>query len=835
MKGSLFIISKYIRSHKGRFISLVICISLFITAIITVMWYNDSFKYSENEKYKQKNGAYALIDYYVNEDIVSENKKELTNENAGLLKGYWSLNSDDQNITIGYADENAAGLIPITMRQGRLPQNQDEAAIEKLTYDLLGLKADIGDRVSFEIKDSSGNTITKEFILTGITDNFFRSLREKYNGSQRISIPTILIGDEDIAPLYVHIVAGEDTFLTRNLESESTYSSWADSQQMQTKIRVNNIIFIPLTLFFVITSVVGIFSVSSYFFKDIEKHLRLLRCIGFSKKKAKKMILIYILIFWLLSLIISILISALILFILHWISSYSSRSLLISAGTVPFLCAAMASALIITVSFFVQLKKFYKKSPVREEIYTTKKSRKSRTELKKCCHNAYGRKNRIEKITCITMIFLCVGMSVFGSFLPLFNARGTTWADPDFFTDDRDYSLHMTGGGGNSDSFYIQFPSGSGINRKAADKLLSDSSIEVEEASVYNLCHPFFLTSSKSPENRYIEQHFIDAAEKKIDPLFRNKKTSEMIKLAGGNAEKDCIIDLPVRWLSKKCVEKNINITNGSFDMDEFNSGKGIIAPDSLCSVGDVFTMIIPIPDKNATEENIYEHISFECTQIKVTSTYDAVKADMNDLVVSLDYLFSVYPDLNYEELVLKNTDKSNIEKTTEIEDQLEFVLSLSGDDVELYNYSEMAKEFYDDVNAQTFQLILSIFVFVIMIITAVVFSNYIQVRSNIMSYAVMRAIGARVGVIRRLILSEAHRILIIGTITGTAAGWGISLFFAYVARNIKTWDIFLFYVMPVFILTVVLLYIGSHIAIKRAVRSLIDENIIERLNTADI
>lgn len=837
MKSYLFIIGKYIRSHKGRFISLVICISLFITAILTVMWYNDSFKYTENEKYKQRNGTYSIIDYYANKEIVSENIKELADEGAGMLKTYWNLNLDYENITIGYADENAARFIPITMRQGRLPKNQDEAAIEKLTYDLLGLKAGIGDKVSFEIKDSGGNTIKKEFVLTGITDNCFKDIKKHYNGLQKFNAPTILIGDKNVTPEYIHIIAEKTTPLTLNLEAENTYlsESGTDSQQMQIKLKVNNIIFIPLTLFFVITSIVGIFSVSSYFFKDIEKQLRFLRCMGFSKKKAKKMIFIYGLIFWILSLIISVLTSVLILFIIYWISSHTSQTLFISLGIGPLLCAAVSSALIITISFFVELEKLYKKSPVREEIYITKKTRKSRTELKKCYHNAYGRKNRFEKITCIMTIFLCVGMSIFGSFLPLFNARGTTFTNPDSFNDDTDYFLHMMGGGGNQESFYIQFPLGSGINRKAADEALAHSSIEIVEASVSDLFKTFFLASTKSPENEYIKQHFIDAAAQHTDPLFRNKNTHEMIKLAGGDTKKNCIIDLPVRWLSGECVEKNISITNGSFDIDEYNSGKGIIAPDSLCSVGDVFTMIIPIPDKKATEENINEHIHFECTQVEVTSTYDAEKAGMSNLIISLDYLFSVYPDLNYEELVLKNTDKSNVEKTREIEDKLELVVSLSANGVVLDNYSTIAKEFYDDVNAQNFQLILSIFVFVIMIITAVVFSNYIQVRSNIMSYTIMHAIGARINVISRLILSEADRILIIGTITGAAAGWGISLFFAFISWNIKTWDIFLFYVMPVFSFTVLLLYIGSHIVIKRTVLSLIDENIIERLNTADI
>ena len=40
--------------------------------------------------------------------------------------------------------------------------------------------------------------------------------------------------------------------------------------------------------------------------------------------------------------------------------------------------------------------------------------------------------------------------------------------------------------------------------------------------------------------------------------------------------------------------------------------------------------------------------------------------------------------------------------------------------------------------------------------------------------------------------------------------------------------------VAPVFVATVILLYFGSRIAVKRAVRSMINQNIIEKLNTVE-
>ena len=77
------------------------------------------------------------------------------------------------------------------------------------------------------------------------------------------------------------------------------------------------------------------------------------------------------------------------------------------------------------------------------------------------------------------LIFLCVGMSVFGAFLPLFSARETTFSNPDNFPNEADYALHMRGGTSQEDSYYIQFPIGAGVKRNEIDKITQSDSIEV--------------------------------------------------------------------------------------------------------------------------------------------------------------------------------------------------------------------------------------------------------------------------------------------------------------------------------------------------------------------
>ena len=828
MKMYLFMTTKYMKAHTKRFISLIFCISLFITAFLTILWYNESYKHTVNEKYKVKNGAYELIGFDADQGILNTNMEQLQDEKAGIMNGFFEIKPD---VWIGSADENALNLIPITVIQGRMPKNDKEIAVEISTYNLLELHKNVGETINLSFTDSDGKYSSADFILTGILNNYSQKIKNSSNESQKFFIPSLITVGEDIQPKFTHIFAKKLTYLTQNLGCEFTYFTISDKYEVQTKMNINNMIFIPIAIFFIITSIMGIFSVILYFFNDQEKNLRLLRCIGFTRKKAMKMLLLQAIILWLCALFLSICFSLVILLIIQYISSFSAEKLLLSLGMNPIFYTMLLSFVIIVISMLILIRTFYKESPIRKKLYVSSKTRKSQIKLRKCWHNAYKRKYRLQNCTCVMLIFLCVGMSIFGSFLPLFSARETTFSNPDNFPNEADYALHMLGGTSQEDSYYIQFPIGSGVKRNQIEKIIHDNKMEVLEMSVSHLCVPFFLTSKDNPENEMLKAYLVDAAEQGYDFVLKHSKSSEMIQLAGGNPDNDCLIDLPVKWISGNSVTKAINIQS-KFNIDDFNNGISIIAPSNRCSVGDEFVMIIPIPDNSATQQNISEHISFKCQRVKVSEVYNPNEMNTNELIISLDYLFSIYPDLNYETVVLKNTNRSDINSTQILEQNLEQTANIS-DGVVFDNYSIMAKEFYDDVNAQTFQIIISILIFIVIILVAIVFSSYVQIQSNLQSYMTMRAIGGTIQTLQRLILNEVSYLLNVGIVCGTVVGYGICIFFAKIT-SIKTWDIFLIYVLPIYVSTIIFMYIGTYIATKKFGKSLISKNILENMNITE-
>lgn len=829
MKSYIYLTKKYIKSYPKRCTGIILCLSLFLFAFLTILWYSDSYQYSLTENDKIKNGMYETICFYADENDTKSKSDELLNEKAGIINGLWTVKSEkSDNIWIGNADENINCILSLHFLSGKMPTSENEIAIEKSTYDILALQNKTGDTIELEVKDTDGNTKKKTFVLTGIIDNFSNKIKSLYDYQcGEISFPTILTVNNNAKHQYTHIFSEKASFLMRNIKCQYKYFN-SSREELASKFVVNRIVILPIQIFFVLTTVIGVTAISVYFFKEQESYLNLLRCLGFSKKKSRKLLLIQGFLLWLGSLIISTIGSVIVLLLLKFISSFTSQPLFLHLNPLSFILTALLVLTVITITFNILIKKLYKTAPLRETIYMPKKQRKSETNLNRCWHKAYSYKYRLQNLSCIMIVLFCVGISIFGSFIPLFNARGTTFDNPDDFPDDSDYSLHMTGGTSNQQSYYINFPVGCGVSHEMADKIISDSRVKILDASVSHLCVPFFLTN-KNPENKLLHKYVIDATQQGYNYIFEHKNADKMIRLAGGDSSKEQLVELPVKWQSYDSILNNTStITDGKIDEKSYKNGIEIIAPDELCSVGDEFTMIVPIADKGATEQNIENHITFKTAKVKVAATYSG-----SELIISTEYLFSIYPNMNYENLVIQNLDHNDKIWTEELEQNLQTLTDISVG-VKYDNYAEMSRAFYTQVNSETLQIIVSVFIFIVVIIIAIIFLSYVQVRSNLRSYILMRAIGAKIETVQRLIMNEIYHTLNIGIISGTICGVAVVAFLSVIGSYIKLWDIYLFYVVPVFIATVIFLYLGSRMAVKRAVVSMIKPNIIENLNSME-
>lgn len=841
MKQALYLTKKYVRSYPKRCIGLVWCISLFLFAFLVILWYNNSFHFSLEENNRIKYGSYAGILFDVDHDLVSENNDGLRSEGAGLVKGSWKINSSQEDIWVGSIDENASALIPLSLQSGKMPQKEGEVAIEKSVYDQLGLSQKVGETIVLPIPQEDGTTMEKEYLLTGIIDNFSAKLRTLDKETKQFSIPSVLLFDDGSLPsAYVHVFAKSAVSFSRVLNNQYWFLS-ESSYNISQKSIVSNIILFPMALFFVFTTILGVFTVGSYFFKQQEPYLTVLRCLGFSKKKSGKFLAFQGFLLWGTSLSFAVILSILVLLLVQYLSSFSEEKLYLRLNPEPVIAAGLLSGSILAVTFAVLLKRFYNRPPLRQAAYLSRKKRRSQTNLKRCWHQAYGMRYRLQNTTSLLLVFFCVAFSIMGSFLPLFDARGTTFQNPDNFADDTDYALYVPGGSSSAESYYINFPVDQGVLREEAAPILENEKVKIMDAYISNLCVPFFLTTH-NPENRLLHRYAVEIPEEYTaqtgisrNPFFEHPRTEEMIKLAGGDPDIHALIDLPVKWQPYEVMVKNTKgLSSETLKEENYKKGIEIVGPDTLCSVGDTFTLVIPVADQQATEGNIEDHVKFEIAHVTVAATYPLVENQEPNLLISSEYLFSIYPDINYEYLTLQNLCPEDREWTEDLEENLINLQLNAKSDLHYSNYTEMAQEFYQEVNLQAAQIISCVLIFVIIILIAITCAGYVQIRSNLMSYSIMRAIGADVNTVQNLMLHEVAHTIKKGILSGVIVGFGVIIAFSVLYFNIKTWDIFLFYVLPLSLITIFLLYFGSRFAIKFAIRPLLDENLIQRINTIE-
>lgn len=834
MKAQWFLTRKYIKSHTKRCVGIILCVSMFLFAFLTVLWYRGSYQYSMKENIRLEKGAFESVSFCANIDMVKEKENTLIEDGHGIMQGLWKVVSDNpSDIWIGTASERLNYLLPLTLISGEMPQNENEIAVEKVTYDMLGLTQQVGDTVSLTIQHEDGTTEKKDFVLSGVLNNYTKKIQSISNVADKYSIPSILTVSSTSRPSYIHIFTGSVNQRVLDIGANDYYWSSALIYEASQKEKVSNMFLLPMAVFFVLTCVLGVFSTASYFFKEQEGYLNLLRCIGFSKRKTKRLLYFQGTLLWLISWAAAGALSALTLFLIKLISSLYSQKLYLCFDLTSLLLTGALGFIVIFPSFAMLIMRLYRRSPLRQNISVPKRNRKSQTTLKRCWHKAYGRKYRFQSVTCIILILFCTAMAVLGSFLPLFNARGTTFNNPDGFPNNIDYSMHMLGGASSMDDFYIYFPVDNGIPRQYVEEFMNDERVEVVDASIEHLCTPHFL-SPQNPENRMLYHYIAESKKAGHNFIFKNEKSDEMIKLAKGNPDKDCLVELPFEWKSYDGVLRDYPTINaGKLDEKKFDNGEEILASDKYCKVGDLFTMVVPVPDKEATEDNIQEHISFKVCNMRVAATYPDSEGKEPSMILSLEHLLSINPTVNYENLYLKNLCPNDSEWTEELETKLSSVEAASIG-IQYDNYAKMSREFYARVYAETLQVVVCVLIFIVIILIAIVLSTYVQVRSNLQSYMIMRTIGAGRDTIRNLILYEINRNLRIGSIIGSIIGFGVCIFFTLLAGGMKFWDIYLFYVAPVYILTVLLLYIGGRFAVKRAVSPLINQNMMESLNSSE-
>ena len=158
---------KYLKVNKKRSILTIIGIVLSVALISTIGLFFNGIQEAEIESAKNQYGSFHLIFTKVDENLAS---KIMSNPKVSK-SGFYTMG---EHVKIGgkltvneiIATDKALELFPYKTKEGRLPQNEDEAAVEKWVLGYIDKDAKVGSEIKFN---------NKKYILTGILEDNVQS------------------------------------------------------------------------------------------------------------------------------------------------------------------------------------------------------------------------------------------------------------------------------------------------------------------------------------------------------------------------------------------------------------------------------------------------------------------------------------------------------------------------------------------------------------------------------------------------------------------------------------------------------------------------------------
>lgn len=154
---------KYLRATKKRTALTILGIVLSVALISTIGLFFHSMQVSQVQEAKNNYGAFHLIFQKADESLVSK----IANNPKVSRYGFLSFNepvdvTNKLKVTETAATDSALELLPYRVKEGKLPDNNKEVAIENWVLSYIDKTAKVGSIINFN---------NKEYKLTGILEN----------------------------------------------------------------------------------------------------------------------------------------------------------------------------------------------------------------------------------------------------------------------------------------------------------------------------------------------------------------------------------------------------------------------------------------------------------------------------------------------------------------------------------------------------------------------------------------------------------------------------------------------------------------------------------------
>lgn len=293
MDNKLNLARKYIKSYRGRSISIIMSMVLSIALIVGVSILNATNNNLELQNMKYKNGIYSVNFEKINKAQIEILKKNKNIENLGLTSMYKQTSIEErQNIEIVGANDEYI-LSNSMIEKGRLPKNNKEIIAEDWVLRNFGIQPKINQEICLKVYDENGSTEIEKFEIVGILSD---KAMEKSAAKLQLFVPIDL---DKCTKIEANASFKKGIDINKEIEKISREvginkeNIYANTDMITLETSNNNIDFNDIKILIVMSFVCfiviyGIFNISMN--KRISEY-GILRAIGYDNFKLFKLIL----------------------------------------------------------------------------------------------------------------------------------------------------------------------------------------------------------------------------------------------------------------------------------------------------------------------------------------------------------------------------------------------------------------------------------------------------------------------------------------------------------------------------------------------------------------
>lgn len=763
MKASWLLAVRYLVQHKKETLTAILCIAVLTSGILAIQLFYESSVYTYGVQRSERNGAYARTVFNADYGQVKKDRDTLAQNGSGLSQAIAPIVcegiAEEMTPYLGYMDETMRELRNIRLLEGRMPEAEDEVAVEIDTLYIIAPDAAVGDRISLTLRTEAGLEI-REYVLAGILSEYMRTCLEDIKDfaslqktEVKTAFPGILLSQEQPDCLYACICTsdGEGPLQTYGGKyDENIFAMYPDSIE-ETQIRNARVISAILTLFVWLVMLVGILNLVEITFSNRKRYIQLLRCVGLDKRRTAAIFILQGGILGGASYIVGCGLGIALLYGILGVSRGFGQVFYPVWSATPFLVTAAVSIISVVAGYALKACRQVRAMPLEER--TTKK-RKRRRNPERYPHSLTGLwdkanivKHRKQNILVILLHFGCAFVLVFGFYIAEFNGMSLYYFMKEKF-DTLEYEILMPQG--MTTILGSTVPVNMGVTGETVEWLREKPAVRIDFCGniVTNNMYIVYEKESDIPE----------ALRSNLPWSPRNQGEPSVLQSMAdaGYTEQEDFLPYSIGGIDRQQVEALRPYLEGDLDMDAFEAGRELIAVGGGYSVGDEVRLSLPVVstevlmNREPLKGNVEVHW-YTATVTAALKPEKKIEYFPSGLLFSYEVMKEADPRLMYDEVIAYTSPESDPETAEKVMRQA----AAKSYRVEFNSRNSVYAKYEGTINEVKVPVYLILILFMVLSAIALALTNIIKMKNNLQGYTLFRAIGLDGRRLRRLLIHE--------------------------------------------------------------------------------